>query len=238
MKQQNVAGLECYQPAVLEQFLVLGQVVAEKRLPIESRGVQRHRVAAGHNFQGAVFCGFRTQCQPGADQFGSLERPVAEVLVPGSSAGEPGLLGHHAVVMGQWQHEVGTEQLCQAGQQLRVGGPTGEQGVSIAGLSQSSDGRPAVRLSTRGGPLVAQVRLVLDRTPRIAEFSLDHLEQPVARLWRGESIDDEESVASEGVLFFEREDAVGWGHGFRTEGGPGYVSGSRHEVLAVSTMNW
>ena len=49
---------------------------------------------------------------------------------------------------------------------------------------------------------------------------MDGLEQSGAGFWRGEATDDEESVTSQIVLFFERECAEVVFHVYWADGGP------------------
>ena len=226
MKQQHVTGFERDELSAFEQSAVVLEVVPEELLFVEPCCVERQGVAAGDDFQGAVFCGFGAECQPGAEQFGSLEGPVAEVLVPFGAAGELRLLGHDTVVVSHREDEVVSEQWSEAVDQFRIGGPLGEQWVSLVGLSESSDGGATDGVSIGGCPGVPQVRFVLDRSTRFTrftrfiEFAVDGLEQLGAGFWRGETTDDEESVTSQIVLFFERECARVVFHGYWADGGP------------------
>ncbi len=218
MKQQHVPAFERDELSTFEQSAVVLEVVPEELLFVEPCCVERQGVAAGDDFQGAVFGGFGAECQPGAEQFGSLEGPVAEVLVPFGAAGELRLLGHDAVVVSHREDEVVSEQWSEAVDQFRVGGPLSEQWVSLVGLSESSDGGATDGVSIGGCSGVPQVGFVFDRSTRFIEFAVDGLEQLCAGFWRGEATDDEESVTSQIVLFFERECAEVIFHGYWANG--------------------
>ena len=95
--------------------------------------------------------------------------------------------------------------------------------MSLVGLSESSDGGTTDGVSIGGCPDVPQVRFVLDRSTRPTrsiEFAVDGLEQSAAGFWRGEATDDEESVTSQIVLFFERECEEVVFHVYWADGGP------------------
>ncbi len=220
MKQQHVTGFERDELSAFEQSAVVLEVVPEELLFVEPCCVECQGVAAGDDFQGAIFGGFGAECQPGAEQFGSLEGPIAEVLVPFGAAGELRLLGHDAVVVSQREDEIVSEQWCEAVDQFRVGGPLGEHWVSLVGLPESSDGGATDDVSIGGCSGVPQVRFVLDRITRFIEFAVDGLEQSGAGFGRGEVMDDEESVTSQIVLFFERECAEVVFHGDWADRGP------------------
>ena len=111
-----------------------------------------------------------------------------------------------------------SEQWSEAVDQFRVGGPLGEQWVSLVGLSESSDGGATDGVSIGGCSGVPQVRFVFDRSTRLIEFAVDGLEQSGAGFWRGEATDDEESVTSQIVLFFDRECAEVIFHGYWADG--------------------
>jgi len=181
VEQQHVADFERDEAAAVEQILVFRQVFPEELVGVKSIGVECHGMAAGDDLQRAVLSGFRTQCQPGADQLGSLKRPVTEVLVPGGSAGEPRLLGHDTIVVGQRQDDIGADQLGHAGQQVRVGCPPGKPGVSIEDLLHPSNRCSTVGLAIRRRTGVSQVGFVLEGTFRFLEFVSDHCEQLATR---------------------------------------------------------
>jgi len=236
VEQQHVAGFERDEAPAVEQILVFGQVFPEELVLVKLVCVECHGVAAGDDLQRAVLGGFRSQCQPGADQLGALKRPVAEILVPGSSAGEPGLLGHDTIVVGQGQDDIGADQLGHTGQQGRVGRPRGKEGMPVEGLLQPSDRRATVGLAIRRRTGVSQVGFILAGALRILEFVPDHCEQLVARHGRGHFAKDDKAVAIKVPLFFGGEMADFSVHGFPVKGEPVGSSGSRHEVSTVSTI--
>ena len=219
-----------------DQVLVSGEILAEELPLVEPFGIERHGVAAGDQFQRPVFGRFRPQGQPGADQFGSGERPVSEVLVPAGAARVLRLLGHHAVVVSQWQDEVGAQEAGETGDQVAIGGPIGKQGMPVDRLLQSP-GRFATGVGSVGrGSGITEVGLVFDRASEFSDFPADHILQPGTGFLGRQATDDDKSVAAEGLLFLGRQ-LSGFGvHVFLPEALSGGSQRPRHGVLAVSTM--
>ena len=73
VKQQHVAGFERDQLAAVKEFPVVGEFLVQELPLVELPGIKRHGVAAGDEFESAVFGGFRSQRQPGTDEFRSFE---------------------------------------------------------------------------------------------------------------------------------------------------------------------
>tara|TARA_B100000029_G_scaffold345062_1_gene337495 strand:+ start:841 stop:1557 length:717 start_codon:yes stop_codon:yes gene_type:complete len=236
MEQQDVAPLERDRLAGVDQVLVGGEILAEELLLVEPFGVERHGVAAGDQVQRPVFGRFRSQGQPGADQFGSGERPVPEVLVPSGAARVLRLFGHHAVVVGQWQNQVGAQEAGETGDQVIISGPIGKQGMPVDRLLQSP-GRFATGVGSVGrGSGITEVGLVFDRAAEFSDFPVDHVLQPGTGLLGRQPTNDDESVATETLSFLGRQLAGVGVHVFLPEALSGGAQRPRHRVLAVSTM--
>ena len=141
-----------------------------------------------------------------------------------------------AVDTGQWQDEVGAEEPGETPDQVAVGGPSGKQWLPVDCLLQSPD-----RLTTGVGTVgrssgVAQVGFVFDRSSRFCEFPVNHLLQPRTGVLGSQAVDNDKSVAAEGLLFFERQLSSVGAHAFLAEALSEEPQRPRHGVSAVSTM--
>ena len=108
MEKQDIPRFERDKLFRFNQRGILGQVAAKKQFGIESVVIKNQFVRSRNDLKTAVFGPFRSQGDPGIDQFRALKRPVSNVLVPTRFAAEFRLLGHDAVVVRQRTNDLWT----------------------------------------------------------------------------------------------------------------------------------